>query len=49
MVLDLGNIVDESAKVFFAEYFLRKINKIEQEEQGEPIRIVIEEALAFTY
>ncbi len=45
IVLDLGNLPDAESKTFLAEYYLRQINRIEQQEQREEkIRVVIDEA-----
>ena len=44
IVLDLGNLPDAESKTFLAEYYLRQINRIEQQEQREEkIRVVIDE------
>ena len=45
IVLDLGNLPVEDSKTFLAEYYLRQINRIEEQEQRElQIRVVIDEA-----
>lgn len=45
IVLDLGNLPDEESKTFLAEYYLRQIARIEENEQKEEkIYIVCDEA-----
>lgn len=45
IVLDFGDLEGGDVKTFFAEYYLRQINRIEEQEQrAEQIRIVIDEA-----
>ncbi|MFZ1076929.1 MAG: ATP-binding protein [Nitrosotalea sp.] len=45
IVLDFGNLADEEVKTFFAEYYLRQIARIEEQEQREKkLYIVIDEA-----
>lgn len=44
-VIDLGSLPEEESKTYFAEFYLRMLNRIEEQEQNqEKLRIVIDEA-----